>query len=212
MDLVSTISPSHYGFYFLPSPNGEYLVSKMRQLIDSKIILYNGPKIVWTNLTPLKVRCFAWRVMLGRIPVQTLLHDRGLSTSSQICVLCHKENESVNHLFLHCSFAREVQSWLFNWCGFGAHTFDTVLDFIDFARSWGKDKRHESVGITIIYCFLWCIWLTRNDKVFKKIQVVPAKVMDLIMTTSFSWCKNRCLRGCGSWADWSCSPFNHLIC
>lgn len=210
MELVSNLPHSKFGFCFLLSSSGEYVVKSMRHLIDSSLITYKGPSIFWTNLTPLKVRCFVWRAMLGRIPVQSLLLDRGIASLSQDCVLCHSEVETVNHLFMHCPYAKEVQQWLFNWCGIRHQNFDTVLDLIVFARSWGTDQKRKGIGSTILYCYLWCLWLSRNDRVFKNLQVAVAKVMDNIMTMSFSWCNNRSSNGCGKWADWSCSPFKHL--
>lgn len=210
IESLDGLVPSNYGFRFLPSSSGDYLVSSMRKIIDSKFILYKGPVIRWTNLAPLKARCFVWRAMLGRIPVQSLLHERGVSSSSQICVLCGNENETVNHLFIHCAFSKEILRWLFNWCGIRQQNCDSVLELIQFAKAWGTDSKLKDIWNSILYCYFWCLWLSRNDKIFKKIHVIPAKVEDAIMTTSFSWCKNRASTGCGNWAEWSCSPFNHL--
>ena len=137
--------------------------------------------------------------MLERIPVQTLLQDRGIAISSNLCVLCNKEPESVNHLLVYCSYATEVQSWIFKWCGFSLQNPSTVHDVIDYAFSWGTDPKHKAIGNTVLFCYFWCVWLARNDKVFKNIWASPAKVADNIMAMSFSWCKNRSSFGCGSW-------------
>ena len=208
--MLDGLEPSRFGFRFLLSPSGAYVVNIMRCLIDSKLAPYKGPTILWTNLTPLKVRCFVWRAMLNRISVHELLHDRGIAISSHLCVLCDNEPESVDNLLVSCSFAREVQQWIFTWCGFGLQNFNTVLDLIVFSKTWCNESKRNAVGNTVLHCYFWCLWLCRNDKVFKNIRVSPAKVADCITTTSYSWCKNRSSYGCGSWVDWSCSPYNHF--
>lgn len=61
----------------------------------------------------------------------------------------------------------------------------------------------------IFFSTLWKIWRARNEKIFKKLSVVPTKTVDLIIAQTYDWC--RCGgNGCGSSVEWNCSPFIHL--
>ena len=47
-----------------------------------------------------------WLLVLGKLNVHSVLQKRRLYHMLSLgwCVLCRKENESINHLFLHCMF------------------------------------------------------------------------------------------------------------
>ena len=59
---------------------------------------------IWKISIPNKVKVFSWLLILKKLNTQDLLQKRQffLSVSSNWCVMCRTESESVNHLFLHC--------------------------------------------------------------------------------------------------------------
>ena len=66
---------------------------------------------------PPKVEIFAWFVLIGRVNTKTRLHRLGIIQGDQVCcVLCSKEEESMEHLFFNCEFAWKLWSyWLKKW-------------------------------------------------------------------------------------------------
>lgn len=63
---------------------------------------------------------FSWKLLYDRIPTKNNLSKRNVlnQNTSPSCVLCKREPESSNHLFLHCEVIREVRGGLFRWLGF----------------------------------------------------------------------------------------------
>ncbi|KAJ9698204.1 hypothetical protein PVL29_007339 [Vitis rotundifolia] len=62
-------------------------------------------KFVWKSQVPFKVRSFVWLVAYKKVNSNDMLQLRRpyKALSPDICVLCMKHGESVDHLFLHCS-------------------------------------------------------------------------------------------------------------
>lgn len=201
--------PSPFGFRFTPNEDGRFTVNRMRELVDSASIQYIGPRIRWSKLSPLKVRCFIWRASIGRIPVAETLLSRGVNVQSSNCLLCLNEVESVDHVLTKCNFAKEVRFWVFKWCGVADKQFDNTNELLDYAACWGNCPRKRKIFNAIVDCLLWNIWLVRNDKVFKNTRTAPAKVADNIVSLSYMWCKHRSSHDCGSWINWSISPLSH---
>ncbi|KAL7607119.1 hypothetical protein Lser_V15G14863 [Lactuca serriola] len=182
----------------------------MRRVLDSKLIHYKGPVVFWPKTVPLKVRSFVWRADLSRIHVAIELSERGVKVPNQMCHLCNKALESVDHLLVSCEFAMGVFECVFKWCGIRTQQFSKVSEVINFAASWGNCPRKRTIVSTILFCLLWNIWRAMNDRVFKDLKTSYTKVADNIISLSFLWCNHRSSNGCGSWVDWCCSSFLHL--
>ena len=62
-------------------------------------------KFVWNCQVPFKVKAFVWLVAHKKVNTNDLLQLRRprKALSPDICKLCMKQRESVDHLFLHCS-------------------------------------------------------------------------------------------------------------
>ena len=56
---------------------------------------------------PLKILTFIWKLLHDSLPVFEVLNNRGITISSK-CLMCNEDEESINHLFMHCPFARVI--------------------------------------------------------------------------------------------------------
>ncbi|XP_038994267.1 uncharacterized protein LOC120118231 [Hibiscus syriacus] len=79
-------------------------------------------RLIWFPAHVLKFSIVAWMVILDRLPTKDILARFGIQVDN-ICGLCGIEQESRNHMFLECSFAREGKSLLVRilkiaWTGF----------------------------------------------------------------------------------------------
>ena len=113
---------------------------------------------------------------------------RSLSTADELwhrsipifdmCSLCQRAPESLNHLFRSCSFARAV------WFGMGLSLrMDNpdIPDFLEWLRQWIQGNL---VGIPddlstkcTISIAIWAIWIQRNNAVFKRSTPNPLGVL-----------------------------------
>lgn len=61
-------------------------------------------KALWRVLTPLKVKTFLWLLLKHRLPLRERLHRfQMISTQENTCLFCGISEETLSHLFLHCS-------------------------------------------------------------------------------------------------------------
>ena len=69
-------------------------------------------KCIWKLKIPVKVKVFIWLQILGKLNVHSHLQRRRpyLSMSLGWCVMCKRDNESIDHLFLHCDFSFRLWS------------------------------------------------------------------------------------------------------
>jgi hypothetical protein len=107
-----------------------------------------------------------------------MLRRKNMALPSFECVLCslHAE-ETLEHLFLECPFAQT--SWgLFNVnLPLGSH-FEVLESF--------KIQLGVNFFMDIIIMLSWCIWMERNDFIFKDKQPTIASVRDRFKK-EFTW-------------------------
>ncbi|GKV27391.1 hypothetical protein SLEP1_g36564 [Rubroshorea leprosula] len=72
-------------------------------------------KRIWNLTIPSKISAFNWQLVQDRIPTKSNLQRRGIinALGEENCVLCEREIEDAQHLFLKCRIAK----WLWKACG-----------------------------------------------------------------------------------------------
>ena len=88
------------------SSNGYFLASSFRRrLEDLSSNVSTVSKLIWQGVCPPKVEIFAWQLLRGRVLVKEVLSHFGCNPSSSLmCQLCKGANETIDHVFLHCSW------------------------------------------------------------------------------------------------------------
>lgn len=68
---------------------------------------------IWKPSIPPRVKAFSWTVALNRVNTMDVLQRRlpFMMISPNWCVLCKNAEESLNHLFLECTFSSAIWSY-----------------------------------------------------------------------------------------------------
>ena len=123
------------------SSSGEYKVKKayhlLQHLDQTSAISYERPfgiphyvwKLIWKVKLPMKILSFIWKLLLDNIPLFAILNKRGITTLTR-CLLCDDNDETINHLFLTCPFARAV--WLCSTLGIRTSGLANVYQGLDY--------------------------------------------------------------------------------
>lgn len=201
------LTPVSLGLKFNLNSDGMYTVNMMRRCIDATGIPHNGMITEWSRIIPLKVKCFVWHALQGKIHVVVELMRRGVTIHYDLCVLCGDVQETVDHLLVKGKVVDETREWIFKWCNLPLRQFLNMDEFINFGVSWGNCPKKRLMVTIIFYCLLWHIWNVRNSKVFNRVISSPMMIADDIISQSFSWFKHRSSKSYGRWVDWSISPF-----
>ncbi|GKE70299.1 reverse transcriptase zinc-binding domain-containing protein, partial [Tanacetum coccineum] len=99
------------------------------------------------------------------------------------CPLCGLQQDSHEHLFFECSFSSKVWKYVRNLAGM--EIVPPVLDDIVqcFQPMANKRSVKNVVGKMIFVAASYCIWIERNNRLFKNIRRSPEEIHDLVMTT-----------------------------
>ena len=65
---------------------------------------------IWKLKVPPKVKTYMWLVIKERLQTRNIMRRKGMDVSP-VCVLCSSDDESVAHLYLQCSFVRELADY-----------------------------------------------------------------------------------------------------
>ncbi|GJX53244.1 RNA-directed DNA polymerase, eukaryota, reverse transcriptase zinc-binding domain protein [Tanacetum coccineum] len=117
---------------WLLGKDGMFFVSDTRIHIDVITLPINNYDSLLSNLLPIKVNIFIWRLCLDRLPHRLNLSLRGLEIESLRCPSCNTGIESADHIFFTCSLAKEVWKLILRWVDFSAQQLNSFLD----CRSW----------------------------------------------------------------------------
>jgi hypothetical protein len=77
---------------------------------------------IWKGVVPPKVEIFCWMAIINRLNTRGVLVRRGvLDSSDSNCPICLVEEESVDHLILHCHkhwiiWSKIIKWWGLSWC------------------------------------------------------------------------------------------------
>ncbi|XP_058761237.1 uncharacterized protein LOC131634589 [Vicia villosa] len=166
-------STSMDGFHWNLNTNGAFTVSSVSHLVsNAKEIAWpnhiiKSLDVIWKTNLPAKIKIFAWRFLLNRLPLKDQLVKRGVTTlSSLVCLFCTNLPETLDHLFFHFHVTKEVWSRIYVWLG-NALNF-SLEEFKNFGsiQEKVKNKNIKANLNNIWIALIWCIWNMRNNMIF----------------------------------------------
>ena len=136
--------------------------------------------------------------LLGEVLTQDQLKRRGWILAN-ICSLCCAEEETINHILVHCSKVKILWDLVFSLFGVNWVLPFTVRD-VSF-----KDKKHRKVWRAIPLCLFWTVWKERNRIVFDNEVLSIQRLKNSFICNLFSWAKSSIVVGpltLFNFADW----------
>ncbi|XP_058733972.1 uncharacterized protein LOC131605656 [Vicia villosa] len=129
-------------------------------------------EIVWKLEVPYKIKVFAWRLFVNRLPTKDLLVYRGISfassNSSLNCIFCNTHLEENDHTFFKCVVIKVVWREIGVWLDFpDRREEEGMSSFMEwFFIGWRKGIKDGKLGVFWL-AVCWSIWLTRNGFCFR---------------------------------------------
>jgi hypothetical protein len=120
-------------------------------------------KFIWKLKIPLKIKIFLWFLNNKVLLTKDNLAKRQWTGCTK-CVFCG-EQETVEHLFLLCPFARLI--WRTVNFTYGLAQPTSISDLFG---SWlnGVEKKTKAIIRVGVSALCWSIWRCRNDIIFDK--------------------------------------------
>jgi hypothetical protein len=135
---------------WIPEALGHYTVDSTYKFLQQRIVeeelcpnVIRALQKLWKNDVPSKVSIFGWRLLLDRLPTRKALHRRGILSNPHelCCAFCSNAMEDTTHIFLSCSFVKQVWHRIFNWSGFVINTHTMVWRHFLHFGSMVKSKK-----------------------------------------------------------------------
>jgi hypothetical protein len=115
---------------------------------------------IWRDECPIKLKLFAWLLLENKLLFWDILQGRGWVGPNR-CPLCKCNNESSQHVFIHCPFTREIWSHLASVLNFSLHW--TGINVLACFQNWCTNN-YTLPLLPIHLC--WHVWKTRNAPIF----------------------------------------------
>ena len=121
---------------------------------------------VWNPLVPLKVSFFAWEASWGKVMTLDQLKKRGRPLANK-CFLCEEEEEeTLNHLLVHCPKVRMLWELILSIIRFGWVFPFSVQQVLLAWQGTKVGKKRKKVWRAAPLCLFWTVWCERNRVVF----------------------------------------------
>ncbi|KAL0004281.1 hypothetical protein SO802_011842 [Lithocarpus litseifolius] len=130
-------------------------------------------KRLWLLNLPSKIKIFAWRACVNRLPSKEKMCSRGINTSSE-CPLCNKEIEFTHHALLHCKFAIQVWSHWPEGLQLIQRNFWSFPDLAMFILT-----HKTSQDLELFFSVAWAIWYNRNRTIHEGLSASPTQIWQM---------------------------------
>ena len=125
-------------------------------------------KIIWNSAIPPSKSLLIWRIFHNRLPTDENLISRSICIPS-IYNLCFQQPESTKHLFVECSFANHIWSWLSSLLNSNA-SISSGDDLINLMNKQCSPQC-KVVTLSAIINAVNAIWFARNQIRFNNTKI-----------------------------------------
>jgi len=117
-----------------------------------------------------KIKIFIWTLFKGKILIADNLKKRGIKGSSR-CPLFFDAKESIQHLFVDCSFSSQSWSSLHHPINFKIERNSSIYaTIVKWKKSYPCAKKglsaQKRIWDMLLFVLLWNFWLMRNGFFF----------------------------------------------
>ncbi|KAK3219977.1 hypothetical protein Dsin_013947 [Dipteronia sinensis] len=172
-------------------PNGIFSIGSFRRSLeqpDEDVI--SAPLFFWKGICPPKMEMFLWQLWRGKVLVRDVLYQSGMANLLSLdCPLCCLEKESIDHLFLHCTWSKRLWLDSMAWWGVVGCFNKTVKGWLDGWTGLCPAIKNERAWNSLFCSIAWTIWENRNHLVFEGKVPVVEQAVDLVKFLIVWWFK-----------------------
>ena len=137
--------------------------------------------------------------MWTTVHVQILMLDnlmlRGRILVNQCC-MCHQNEETVDHLLLHCPVAHSL--WVYMFQIFGTQwVMPSSMESLVYCWSYWLGKFNSDIWNMVPSCLMCIVWTDKNPRSFENTDKSLVQLQTLCQKTLFDWSR------CWGFSDYS---------
>ena len=114
------------------------------------------------------------------------LKRRGMTFANR-CFMCEEEEETIDHLLIHCKFAKMLWDLFLSIVGISWVFPHSVLHTLLAWQGCAVGKKRKKIWLAAPLCLFWNLWRARNRLVFEN-EVPSAQIIKAnFVTNLWSW-------------------------
>ncbi|CAI0460668.1 unnamed protein product [Linum tenue] len=163
---------------WLPNPDSGFSVSSMYRALADDLFpgVANYPVVsIWKAIIPTKVCFFLWTLSHSKLRTIDKLKSWGLNLANR-CDLCKCQEETADHLFVDCTFAREVWFGISRACPLVEPPSGDIVTVLHSWPSRVPDNVNSWFSFAALHSVCWHVWRERNQRIFNDCSS-PARVV-----------------------------------
>ena len=111
---------------------------------------------VWNPIVPPKIGFFTWEATWGKVLTLDQLKRRGRAFAN-ICFLCEEDEETIDHLLIHCKRAKTLWNLLLSVVGTSWVFPRSVLHTLLAWQGAAVGKKRKKIWMTAPLCLFWTL-------------------------------------------------------
>ncbi|WJZ84180.1 hypothetical protein VitviT2T_003796 [Vitis vinifera] len=174
LDLVGNLLHTLRGFnptldedavFWKGGKNGKFKVREAYNLVVNSGASNFPKNNIWVDKVQTKILFFAWEATWGKVLTLDRLQRRGWHLPNR-CFLCGCEEETVNHILIHCIVARVLWDMICALVGIKWVFPETVKEVLLSWRGPFVGKKRKKIWKSIPLYIFWTLWKERNRLAF----------------------------------------------
>ncbi|RVW45036.1 putative ribonuclease H protein [Vitis vinifera] len=168
--------------------NGKFRVKEAYRLMTRPNDIGFPSRCIWVDSVPTKVAFYAWEATWGRVLTLDRLQKRGWQLPN-CCFLCGCEEETVNHILIHCIVVRVLWDIVLGLSGVQWVFPETVKEVLTSWRGPFVGKKRKKIWKSIPLCIFWTVWKERNRLAFRGGELNIQKLKNSFVCSLWSWAR-----------------------
>ena len=163
-----------------------FSVKRMYKGVDVSPAFVFPHRIVWNPVVPPKIGVFAWEAAWGKILTLDQLKRRGMSFANK-CFMCEEEDETIDHLLIHCKFAKMLWDLFLSIVGISWVFPHSVLHTLLAWQGAVVGKKRRKIWFAAPLCLFWNLWRARNLMVFENEAPSVQRIKVNFVSNLWTW-------------------------
>ena len=143
-------------------------------------------RLIWNPVAPQKIGVFAWEAVWGKVLTLDQLKRRGMTFANR-CFMCEKEEEIIDHLLIHCKFAKMLWDLILSIVGISWVFPQSVLCTLLAWQGAAVGKKRKKIWFAAPLCLFWNLWRARNRLVFENEVPLAQRIKANFVTNLWTW-------------------------
>lgn len=188
---------------WIPSKEGIFTTKSARNILRGHRapVLSHGESVfnnLWQASIPKRCKFFIWTLFHKKLNTSDRLQKKlsGTALNPNICFMCRRSTESIDHLFVHCSWASYLR-YKFNLAaGLQAPCPLSIDHLCAEAFAYKAKSQRDILCRNFFVAYTWYIWKERNARVFQGTSCSIYQIWDDSISLAALWSSNSKVFSC----------------